>query len=132
MTDPDPAATMQAHRYHRAEADGTRCVLVNAHPFPAECCLPYRLAVQAAHLAEALVAAEAALAVEQAKVAKFDVEHACAVMHDAYEAAAVGAGWETQQASRKPWAEVPEANKTTMRAAVTALLAALTEGAADT
>ena len=51
------------------------------------------------------------------------VEAACEVMHDAYEKAAVGAGWETQAASRKPWADVPEANKETMRAAVTALLA---------
>jgi hypothetical protein len=50
------------------------------------------------------------------------VERACEVMHDAYEDAAVGAGWETQQASRKPWADVPEANKETMRAAVGALL----------
>lgn len=50
------------------------------------------------------------------------VEQACEVMHDAYEKAAVGAGWETQEASRKPWAEVPEANKETMRAAVSALL----------
>lgn len=51
------------------------------------------------------------------------VEEACEVMHDAYERAAVGAGWETNPASRKPWAEVPEANKSTMRAAVSALLA---------
>ena len=43
-------------------------------------------------------------------------------MHDAYEAAAAEAGWQTQQASRVPWADVPEANKATMRAAVTALL----------
>jgi hypothetical protein len=50
------------------------------------------------------------------------IERACEVMHDAYEKAAVGAGWETQQASRKPWADVPEANKVTMRAAVSALL----------
>jgi hypothetical protein len=50
------------------------------------------------------------------------VERCCEVMHDAYERAAVGAGWETQQASRKPWADVPEANKATMRAAVVALL----------
>jgi hypothetical protein len=50
------------------------------------------------------------------------IEQACEVMHDAYEAAAVGAGWETQQQSRKPWADVPEANKATMRAAVSALL----------
>lgn len=51
-----------------------------------------------------------------------DVEQVCEVMHDAYERAAVGAGWETQLASRKPWADVPEANKATMRAAVSALL----------
>lgn len=50
------------------------------------------------------------------------IEHLCEVMHDAYEKAAIGAGWETQQASRKPWANVPEANKQTMRAAVRALL----------
>ena len=51
-----------------------------------------------------------------------DIEAACEVMHDAYERAAVGAGWETQVASRKPWADVPEANKATMRVAVKALL----------
>lgn len=50
------------------------------------------------------------------------VEAACEVMHDAYERAAVGAGWDTNPASRKPWAGVPEANKVTMRAAVAALL----------
>jgi hypothetical protein len=60
------------------------------------------------------------------EVASAPVERACEVMHDAYEAAAVGAGWETQQASRKPWADVPEANKATMRAAVSALIEHLT------
>lgn len=55
-----------------------------------------------------------------------DVETACEIMHDAYEIAAVGAGWETQAASRKPWADVPEANKQTMRAAVGALLDRIT------
>jgi hypothetical protein len=50
------------------------------------------------------------------------IEHLCEVMHNAYEDAAVDAGWETQQASRKPWSDVPEANKITMRAAVIALL----------
>ena len=62
------------------------------------------------------------------------VEAACELMHDAYEAAAVSAGWETQQSSRKPWADVPEANKITMRAAVGALLvhlAAATDRADD-
>jgi hypothetical protein len=56
-----------------------------------------------------------------------DLEAACEVMHDAYEKAAVGAGWETQAASRKPWSEVPEANKQTMRAAVQALIDYLEE-----
>lgn len=55
------------------------------------------------------------------------VEAACVVMHDAYEAAALEAGWATQERSRVPWAEVPEANKATMRAAVTALLVHLAE-----
>lgn len=50
------------------------------------------------------------------------VDQACEVMHDAYEKAAVGAGWETNPESRKPWTDVPEANKATMRAAVRALL----------
>lgn len=50
------------------------------------------------------------------------VEQACEVMHDAYEQAAVGAGWDTNPASRRPWADVPPANQATMRAAVRALL----------
>lgn len=50
------------------------------------------------------------------------LEECCEVMHDAYEKAAVGAGWETNPASRKPWADVPEANKATMRRAVLALI----------
>lgn len=56
------------------------------------------------------------------------VERACEIMHDAYEKAAAGAGWETNPASRKPWADVPEANKTTMRVAVGALLDWLDDG----
>lgn len=64
----------------------------------------------------------ATLSPEGTPVADDTVERACEVMHDAYEAAAVTAGWETQQRSRVPWAGVPEANKATMRAAVTALL----------
>lgn len=59
------------------------------------------------------------------------VEQACEVMHDAYERAAVGAGWETNPKSRKPWADVPEANKATMRAAVQALLAWLPQTEAN-
>lgn len=50
------------------------------------------------------------------------LETACEVLHDAYEKAAIGEGWKTQIASRKPWTDVPEANKATMRAAVGALL----------
>lgn len=53
---------------------------------------------------------------------ELDVEQACEIMHDAYEEAAVKAGWSTQEASQKPWIDVPEANKETMRAAVSALL----------
>jgi hypothetical protein len=53
------------------------------------------------------------------------IEVACEIMHDAYEKAAIGAGWETQESSRKPWADVPEANKATMRASVRALLSHL-------
>lgn len=54
-----------------------------------------------------------------------DVEELCEVMHDAYEEAAVDEGWKTQKASRKPWDQVPEANKATMRRAVRAVLAEL-------
>ena len=50
------------------------------------------------------------------------IEHYCEVMHDAYEEAAVGAGWETNPESRVAWADVPESNKETMRAAVRALV----------
>lgn len=50
------------------------------------------------------------------------VEHYCEVLHDAYEQAALAVGWETQEASRKPWSEVPELNKAVMRVAVSALL----------
>lgn len=49
-------------------------------------------------------------------------EAACEVMHDAYEAAAIQMGWQTQERSRNPWVDLPEANKATMRAAVDALL----------
>jgi len=55
------------------------------------------------------------------------VERLCEVQHDAYEAAAAGHGWRTQQKSHKPWADVPEANRATMRDSVRAVLAALRE-----
>lgn len=50
------------------------------------------------------------------------VERLCLTMHNAYEEAAVREGWQTQERSRKPWAEVPDANKATMRVAVRAML----------
>lgn len=51
------------------------------------------------------------------------VDECAEVLHDAYERAAVVHGWETNPASRhKPWGEVPEANKATMRTAVRILL----------
>lgn len=53
------------------------------------------------------------------------VEKCCEVLHQEYERAAQGAGWETNPASRVPWADVPEANKVAMRAAVRGLLAFL-------
>lgn len=49
------------------------------------------------------------------------VDEACQVLHNAYEEAALVYKWETQARSRKPWSEVPEANKATMRAAMLAL-----------
>lgn len=50
------------------------------------------------------------------------IEGFCEVMHDAYEKAAAKAGWETNSESRVPWADVPDANKVTMRASVRALI----------
>lgn len=50
-----------------------------------------------------------------------EVEIACEIMHDAYELAAMQAGWETNKLSRVPWSQVPEANKVTMRKAVMAV-----------
>jgi hypothetical protein len=54
------------------------------------------------------------------------VEEACEFLHDAYEEAAVGAGWATQEASRTAWDDLPIANKATMRVAVAALMHELT------
>jgi hypothetical protein len=50
------------------------------------------------------------------------VEYYCEFMHNVYEEAAVVQGWATNPRSAKPWSEVPEANKATMRVAVQALL----------
>lgn len=53
------------------------------------------------------------------------VEHLCELMHDVYEHAASQVGWETQERSRKPWSDVPEANKRAMRRSVLAMLVSL-------
>jgi hypothetical protein len=53
-----------------------------------------------------------------------EVDRLAEVAHDAYEIAAAGSGWQTQAASRKPWAEVPEANREATRASIRAVLAA--------
>ena len=50
------------------------------------------------------------------------IERICRRAHDAYEEAAVAVGWSTQEASRKPWRDVPEANQRTMRRAMAAVL----------
>lgn len=52
-----------------------------------------------------------------------EVEALCVLFHNTYEIAANITGWETQERSRKPWADVPEANKATMRRTLAALLA---------
>jgi hypothetical protein len=69
--------------------------------------------------------AKYAIAAHLASESRPDVETICERLHDAYEAAAVEQGWETQAKSRKPWADVPEANKATMRAAVSAAIVPL-------
>ena len=50
-------------------------------------------------------------------------ERIARAFHDAYEELAPGEGWETQERSRKPWDEVPEANRRVMIATVKRLLA---------
>lgn len=42
--------------------------------------------------------------------------------HEAYEELAPSHGYETRKASRRPWSEVPEQNKSLMIAVVTRLL----------
>lgn len=55
------------------------------------------------------------------------IERLCERMHIAYEIAARGNGWSTQEASRVPWRDVPEANRQTMRQAVEAALSMLAD-----
>lgn len=54
-------------------------------------------------------------------------EQVARAMHDAYEARAAEVGWETQARSRVAWADVPEANKQAMYAAVDAALAVVAD-----
>ncbi len=46
------------------------------------------------------------------------IELMCKLMHESYEEAAIANGWQTQVRSRVAWVDVPEANKKTMRVAV--------------
>ena len=50
------------------------------------------------------------------------IEKIARAFHDAYEEIAPQAGWETQERSRKPWEDVPEANRRVMLLTVEALL----------
>jgi hypothetical protein len=56
------------------------------------------------------------------------LEEACIAAHNAYEQAAHEAGWITNLQSRKPWADVPEANKIAMRAGIAAAIALIRKG----
>ena len=56
------------------------------------------------------------------------LEAACIAAHNAYEQAAHEAGWVTNTQSRKPWADVPEANKIAMRAGIAAAIALFRKG----
>jgi len=56
------------------------------------------------------------------------LEAACIAAHNAYEQAAHEAGWVTNTQSRKPWADVPEANKIATRAGIAAAIALIRKG----
>ena len=61
----------------------------------------------------------------QAQIAEVQpdlLEEACIAAHNAYEEAAHEAGWVTNTQSRKPWVDVPEANKIAMRAGIAAAI----------
>jgi isopentenyl phosphate kinase len=49
-------------------------------------------------------------------------EQIAEAFHDAYERLAPEYGYETREASRKPWSEVPENNRELMAAVVSELL----------
>ena len=50
------------------------------------------------------------------------LEELCEISHDEYERQAEIHGWKTQEASRVPWSDVPEANKETVRASLMAVI----------
>lgn len=56
------------------------------------------------------------------KPSEDEIERFIEAFHDAYERAAVDAGWQTQPRSRVPWEFVPAENKATMRAAAREVL----------
>jgi hypothetical protein len=49
------------------------------------------------------------------------VEELCIISHDAYEREALRVGWRTQDACKKPWDDLPNANKDAMRASISAV-----------
>lgn len=53
------------------------------------------------------------------------LEDLCEVSHNEYETQAVIHGWKTQDASRVPWRDVPEPNRETVRASLTAVIRAM-------
>lgn len=50
------------------------------------------------------------------------IEYLCAQQHAAYEQAALLEGWETHRDSQGAWAQVPDANKATMRTSMDTVL----------
>jgi len=74
-------------------------------------------AAEVERLTAALDEARAAL-----KPSDEQLDTLASVVHDTYEAAAARTGWQTNPASRRPWADVPEANRTATRAAIRAAL----------
>ena len=51
-----------------------------------------------------------------------EVERIARAFHESYEEFAIGFGWKTQEASKRPWEEIPEANRQVMLATVEDLL----------
>jgi hypothetical protein len=119
---PDPAALAREGRELRGEiraflTDGRVATLTQL----AEHGL--RLLTKSAVLIDTLLAAL------EAQGATPDLDARCTAAHDAYEVEAARVGWATNPASRVAWADLPEANKAAMRAAIRAALEA--QGASE-